>query len=239
MSYYIYGRNSVVERLTNNSDVICVYVQEGLKDPKVLNALKNVKYETVSKSKLERLCGSIYHQGIVASIKTYEYVSLEEVIKIADTKEYPTIVILDGIEDPHNIGAIMRSMDALDIHSMIVPKNGTAPLTNTVAKVSTGAIEYVKVASVTNLTNTINKLKEVGYWVVGAEASGATDFRKVDYKTKIALVVGSEGKGISRLVLKQCDFIVNMPMIGHVNSLNVSNATAVMLYQIYNNRFPA
>ena len=133
----------------------------------------------------------------------------------------------------------MRTCDALDINSIIVPKHNSAPLTSTVAKVSTGAIEYVKVAEVSNLTNTINKLKDLGYWVVGAEASGTIDYRKVDYKTKIALVVGSEGKGISRLVLKQCDYVVSIPMLGHVNSLNVSNATAVLLYGIHSVRYPA
>ncbi len=236
MAYYIYGKNTVLERLSNNTDIEEIYVQEGLKDRRILDALKDKEYKIVSKKKLDTLSNSIYHQGLVAKVKTYDYVSLDEVLKIAETKKYPTIVMLDGIEDVHNIGAIMRTMDALDMYAMIVPTHNSAPLTSAVAKVSTGAIEYVKVANVTNLTNTINKLKEKGYWIVGAEASGTIGYDEVDYKTKICLIVGSESKGISRLVLKQCDYVVSIPLLGHVNSLNVSNATAVMLYQILRNR---
>ena len=144
--------------------------------------------------------------------------------------------MLDGVEDPHNLGDILRSVDAVNAQGVIIGKHNQVPLNATVAKVSTGAIEYVNVAQVVNLTNTIKYLKEKGYWIVGAEASESQDFNKLKYDFPTLLVVGSEGKGISPLVLKQCDYRVKIPMEGHVNSLNVSVATAVLLYGIYLNR---
>ncbi len=238
MAQYIYGKNAVLSRVENKGDIEAIYVLETLKDSRIIAKLQDYSVSYVSKAKLSNLCGNPNHQGLVAKIKTYDYASLEEVINIAEQQEYPLIVMLDGMEDPHNVGAILRTCESIGVNSVIVPKHNCAPLTSTVAKVSTGAIEYVKVAEVTNLTTTINKLQKLGYWVVGAEASGDTDYRKVDYKTKIVLVIGSEGKGIAPLVYKQCDFKISLPMKGKINSLNASNAAAILLYAIHANRYP-
>lgn len=238
MSLYIYGRNTVLARVESREEIEKIFIQDGVKDPRILKLSEQFDVEMASRQKLTKLCGNENHQGIVAAIKTYDYHPLEELLKDADKEEYPILIMLDGVDNPHNLGAIMRTCEAIGVKGIIMSKHNSCPLTSAVAKVSTGAIEYVKVASVTNLTQTLNKLKEKGYWVVGAEASGDTDYRAVDYKTKICLVVGSEGKGISPLVFKQCDFKISLPMLGKVNSLNVSNATAILLYEIYSNRHP-
>lgn len=237
MAQYIYGKNVVLSRLEKDKDIEKIYLQEGFKDKKILEKI-NCPVEYVKASRLEKMCNCAYHQGIVAHVKLIPYVPFEKIVEDCKKERFPLIVVLDGVEDPHNLGAILRTCDAVGANAVLVPKHGSAPLTGTVAKVSTGAIDHVPVGQVTNLTNTLKKLKELGYWVVGAEAHESQDYREVDYKCPIALVMGSEGKGISRLVLEQCDFRVKLPMVGHVNSLNVSNATAILLYQIYNDRNP-
>ena len=240
MAQYIYGRNVIVSRLKEAKDIEEVFVADTFKDKNIMDLLDKSKIKVIKckKSKLDSIAGNEFHQGIVAKVHTYKYYDFETLINDLTDKENPLIVILDGIEDPHNFGAILRSCEAMGVDGVIVPKHGSCPLNSTVAKTSTGAIELVKVVEVTNLNNAIKRLKDVGYWVVGAEASNSVDYRSVDYSGKIVLVVGSEGKGISRLVIENCDYKVKMPMVGKVNSLNVSVACAVLLYQVYNNRFP-
>lgn len=240
MAQYIYGRNVVVSRLKEAKDVEEVFVMDSFKDKNILDLLDRCKVKLIKckKSKLDNLAGNEFHQGIVAKVHTYEYYPFDLLLEDVKDKENPLIVILDGIEDPHNFGAILRSCEAMGVDGVIVGKHGSCPLNSTVAKTSTGAIELVKVVEVVNLNNAIKNLKDNGFWVVGAEASNSIDYRAVDYSGKIALVVGSEGKGISRLVIENCDYKVKMPMVGKVNSLNVSVACAVLLYQVYNNRFP-
>ncbi|MGI6378288.1 MAG: 23S rRNA (guanosine(2251)-2'-O)-methyltransferase RlmB [Bacilli bacterium] len=238
MTQYIYGKNAVLARIEKQEAIEELYVYEGMKDQRFLARLSALKFKKVSRQQLEQLCGNPNHQGVVAKIQEYKYAPLEEVIALANTQEYPLLVMLDGIEDPHNLGAILRTCEAIGVKGVIVHKYHSAPLSSTVAKVSTGAIEYVKVAQVANLTTTLKRLKKEGYWVVGAEASGPLDYRAVDYKTKIVLVIGSEGYGIAPLVFKQCDFKVHLPMEGKINSLNASNATAILLYAIHSNRYP-
>jgi 23S rRNA (guanosine2251-2'-O)-methyltransferase len=166
----------------------------------------------------------------------YGYVSLEEIIRKNQDKENVALVILDGLEDPHNLGAILRTADATGMNGVIIPKNRSVSLNSTVAKVSTGAIEHVDCAQVTNLVNAMNDLKKAGYWIVGLELDGSIDYRKQDYLGKIAVVIGSEGKGISRLVKENCDFKVFIPMVGHVNSLNASVSASILFYEILRNR---
>lgn len=240
MAQYIYGRNVIVSRLKEAKDIEEIFLLDSFNDKSILNLLDkcNVKVNRCKRSKLDSIVNNSFHQGIIARVKTYDYYGFENLLNDVCDKENPLIVILDGIEDPHNFGAILRSCEAMGVDGVIVSKHGACPLNSTVAKTSTGAIELVKVCEVTNLNNAIKKLKEEGFWVVGAEASNSIDYRSVDYKGKIAIVVGSEGKGISRLVIDNCDFKVRMPMVGKVNSLNVSVACAVLLYQVYNNRFP-
>lgn len=239
MEQYIYGKNAIKHRIENEADIEEIMLQEGFKDERLMELIKD-KYPTryVRSSYLDKLSNKGVHQGIIAKIKTYKTIDIEELLNNIKVIENPLLIMLDGIQDPHNLGAILRTCDAIGVNGVIVPKHRSAPLNSTVAKVSTGAIEFVLVSEVTNLTSTLKKLKEKGFWVVGAEADNSQDYRDLDYKMPIVLVIGSEGKGISRLVLEQCDYKIHLPMLGHVNSLNASVATAILLYQIYSNKNP-
>ena len=172
----------------------------------------------------------------MASIAAYEYADLEDVFKKAEEKgEDLFIVILDGVEDPHNLGSILRTADATGVHGIIIPKRRSASLTATVAKASTGAIEHVPVVRVTNLTQTIEQLKAHGVWVFGTDMNG-TDYRKWNTSGPLAIVMGNEGKGVSRIVKESVDEMVTIPMVGHVQSLNASVASALMMYEVFRNR---
>ena len=176
------------------------------------------------------------HQGAVLEIEGYSYVDVDEIISNPKGK-YPFIVMLDGLEDPHNLGAILRTCDAGGVDGVIIGKNRSVHLNNTVAKVSTGAIEHVKVSEVTNLTTTIKYLKKQGYWIVGAEACDKSVlYTDIKYDMPVCLVIGSEGKGISRLVTENCDFLVKIPMVGHVNSLNASVSCSILIYEVIRSR---
>ena len=240
MAQYIYGRNVVVSRLKEGKDVEEIFLLDSFKDRTIMDLIRNsqVKVIRCKKSKLDGLAGNEFHQGIVAKVHTYDYYDFNLLLDDLKDKKDALIVMLDGIEDPHNFGAILRSCEAMGVDGVIVSKHGTCPLNSTVAKTSTGAIELVKVVEVNNLTNCIKKLKDDGFWIVGAEANNSVDYRDIDYNDRMVIVVGSEGKGISRLVIDSCDYKVRLPMVGKVNSLNVSVACAVLLYQVYNNRFP-
>lgn len=225
-----YGKNNFFEAFKNQK-IIKAYVLEG---SNLIETLKKqrLKYIKVDKKTLDKLSNHKNHQGIVYEVLDYQTYDLKDIID----QKHQLIVMLDGLEDPHNLGAILRTADAIGVDGIIYKKNNAVGLNDTVAKVSTGAIEYVKCVEVTNLNNTINQLKQAGYWVVGLEAKHSLSYEKLDYKMKICLVIGSESKGISRLILENLDFKVSLPMIGHVNSLNASNAFAIMVYKIYENR---
>ncbi len=232
----ISGRNLVVEAIRNNRGISEVYVVDN--NDTLLQKLcekENITLKVVDKKYLEKRFNE-HHQNIVAIVPEYTYVDVKELIKKTSEKENATILILDSLEDPHNLGAILRSADATGVDGIIIPKNRSVRLNNTVAKVSTGAIEYVDVALASNLVYAINDLKKAGYWVVGLEMEGSVDYRSYDYKGKIAAVIGSEGHGISRLVKENCDVLVNIPMCGHVNSLNASVSAAIIMYEIFRNR---
>lgn len=238
MGQLIYGRNTVRSALKEGK-ITKIYIQSTIKDIEFEKECikKGITIIPKSLKELDQLVKG-NHQGIVAEVPTYEFLSLESLIKRAKKAEYPLIVLLDGIKDPHNLGAIMRSCDAFGAQGIIVGKHNQVGLTSTVAKVSTGAIDFVDVAQVNNLNQAIKKLKEEGFWIVSTDGAANQDYREIDYKCPIVLVVGSEGEGVSKLVLTNSDFIVKVPMVGSVNSLNASVATAVFLAQIYNNRFP-
>ena len=240
MAQYIYGRNTVREKLNSDEVVEEAYIIEGLKEVSLIRLLEKKKIKTIKcyRNRLDKIVNNTCHQGIILKVKEYKTISLDELVDKNKDNENALFVILDGVVDPHNVGAILRTGEAIGVNGVIIPKNNSCPLNSTVAKTSTGAIEIVDIARVSNLTNTISKLKKEGYWIVGAEASNSVDYREVDYKGKIALVLGSEGKGISRLVLENCDYRVRLPMVGKITSLNVSVATAVLLYQVYNKRNP-
>ena len=238
---FVFGRHAVVEALQTPDRVNRVFIQEGTSGrdaAKVIDLAreKGIQVQTVPKTKIEDLVGNAVHQGLVASIAAYEYADLEDVFKKAEEKgEDPFIVILDGVEDPHNLGSILRTADATGVHGIIIPKRRSASLTATVAKASTGAIEHVPVVRVTNLTQTIEQLKARGVWVFGTDMNG-TDYRKWNTIGPLAIVMGNEGKGVSRIVKESVDEMVTIPMVGHVQSLNASVASALMMYEVFRNR---
>ncbi|MFV0380709.1 MAG: 23S rRNA (guanosine(2251)-2'-O)-methyltransferase RlmB [Breznakia sp.] len=234
MSEYIYGRNVARQRLKEGKNIISVNVMDAFRDKEIMMLAHNQKLvvQTKSKKALDEMVGCDKHQGIVLEVSAYAYVHMEELIQ-NNQSEYPLIVLLDGLEDPHNLGAVLRSGDALGINGVIIGKHRSVELNATVAKVSTGAIERVAVCRVVNLSQTLQQLKAKGYWVVGADMdTQAMCYDEPDYKIPLVLVIGSEGKGISKLVRKQCDFFVYLPMRGSVSSLNASVASAVLMYEI-------
>ena len=238
---FVFGRHAVVEALQTPDRVNRVFIQEGTSGRDAAKVIelareKGIQVQTVPKTKIEALVGDAVHQGLVASIAAYEYADLEDVFKKAEEKgEDPFIVILDGVEDPHNLGSILRTADATGVHGIIIPKRRSASLTATVAKASTGAIEHVPVVRVTNLTQTIEQLKARGIWVFGTDMNG-TDYRKWNTSGPLAIVMGNEGKGVSRIVKESVDEMVTIPMVGHVQSLNASVASALMMYEVFRNR---
>ncbi len=225
MAEIIYGKNVVLQALSSKRKVFNLYVLEH--NVHVLQKNNVVKYTVVSKKKLDQMTNSGVHQGFVAEVEDYKTYSLEEIIQ-----NNGLIVLLDGIEDPHNFGAILRSCDACGVDGVIIGKNRSVKLNATVAKVSTGAIDNVKVCEVTNLSQTIEQLKKRGYWVVGTDVRNATDYRKMKVDVPLVIVIGNEGKGISQLVAKNCDYMVHIPMLGSVESLNASVSCALLLYNI-------
>ncbi len=229
----IYGRNPVREALKAHR-IKTVYVSQSFSDAKLINDLKKEKIEIIYKTnnELNKMANNGVHQGIVASVRRYEYYSLEDILRDASKKVNPLIVMLDEINDPHNLGAILRSCDAFGASGVIIKKRNQVGLDSTVAKTSAGAINFVKVAQVTNLVSTIKLLKERGYWVVSTAGEGNANFQDITYDFPCVLVVGNEGKGISRLVLENSDYIVKIPMVGEINSLNASVATAVVMSYI-------
>lgn len=228
----IFGRNPVKEALRSKR-VLTVYLANGFSDKTILDLIdqKYVKVLYVSNKELDLSCPGV-HQGVAAETKGYSYASLEQILNSAKKEERPIVVLLDGINDPHNLGAILRSCDVFGVSGVIMPKHNQVMLNATVAKTSAGAINYVPVALVNNLNSAIKTLKDNGFWVVSSDGSGKDNYDEVKYDFPTALVVGSEGQGVSQLVLKNSDFIVKIPMFGKVNSLNASVAAGIFLAQI-------
>lgn len=236
----IYGKSVVLESITNNHKAYNLYVDQKLKDStieqiKQLAKNKKINIKLVDTIFLDKMTKGL-HQGVALEIEDYKYYDLDSVLKSLN-KTNPILVMLDGLEDPHNLGAILRTCDAAGVDGVIIGKNRTVKLNSTVAKVSTGAIEYVKVIEVTNLHQTIRKLKDKGFWICTAEkTSKSILYDKVDYNMPVVLVIGSEGKGVSRLVKEESDFVVEIPMVGHVNSLNASVSAAILIYEVVRQR---
>lgn len=228
----IYGRNPVKESLRANR-VLRIYTTNNFSDRSILDIVeeKHIPVVYVSQKELDNNCPGV-HQGVAADIKGYSYASLEQILNAAKKETRPIVVLLDGINDPHNLGAILRNCDIFGVCGVIMPKHNQVMLNATVAKTSAGAINYVPVALVSNLNNAIKELKENGFWVVASDGSGKTNYHEVKYDFPTALVVGSEGQGISQLVLKNSDYIVKIPMYGKVNSLNASVAAGIFLARI-------
>lgn len=239
MSQYVYGKNTVSQMLKNGKDFQKLYIMENShnQDIEGLARKQKIRVEHLSKMEMNRLTDG-NHQGVIGLIDDYKTYSIEEVLQRIPYGKTPLLVLLDGLEDPHNLGAILRTCDAVGCDGVILRKNRSVTLNSTVAKVSCGAIDTVPVAEVNNLTETIKMLKKQGYWVVGADNNEAKDYRAVDYNMPLVLVIGSEGFGISRLVRENLDYSVVLPMVGEMSSLNASVATGIMLYEIYSQRHP-
>lgn len=235
------GRNAVLELLRSGKAVDKVFIASDLKgrmaDIFSLARQCGAVITECDRRKLDTMSITGAHQGVIASAAAREYVSLEDILKIAEERsEAPLIVVCDGITDPHNMGAIIRSAETAGAHGVIIPKRRSVGLTAVAAKASAGAIEHIGIAKVTNISAALEKLKEAGVWVFGSDADGDKTLYNADFKGACAIVIGSEGEGISRIVRETCDFIVSIPMKGKVNSLNASAAAAVMLYEAVRQR---
>ena len=237
----IVGRNPVSEAIRSSRTIDRILVTKGGKTGAIVGILakakeKQIPIKEVDSKKLDFLAGNENHQGIIAMAAVKEYSSVEDIFALAeDRQEKPFIVVLDEIEDPHNLGAIIRTAECTGVHGIIIPKRRSATLSFAVGKASAGAVEYVPVARVANIANTIDELKERGLWVFGADMNG-TDYTECDFDGAVALVIGNEGKGIGRLVREKCDQIVSLPMKGKINSLNASVAAGVLMYAVSSKR---
>lgn len=237
----IIGKNPVLEALQSGRPINKIIISEQLnknteRELHQMAKKANTIIQKVPKKRIDQLSKG-RHQGIIAYVTAYDYATIEEIVENARRKEQlPFIIILDEIEDPHNLGAILRTADATGVHGVIIPKRRAVGLTETVAKTSAGAIEHIPVARVTNIAKTIDELKEQNIWVVGTDEEGSKDYRTLDGDTAIALVIGNEGKGISRLVKEKCDWTIHLPMEGSIPSLNASVAAGILMYEIYRER---
>ena len=235
------GRNAVRELLAGGRDIEKIYIQSGEREGSVnqligIAAERKLPIIEMDRAKLDRISGGARHQGIVAIAAERNYSTVDEILEYAAERgEPPFIVIRDGIEDPHNLGAIIRSAECAGVHGVIIPKRRAVGLTTVVAKASAGAIEHVRIAKVTNIAQTIDELKERGLWLYAADMGGES-YYSTDLRSSAAIVLGSEGFGISRLVKEKCDFTVSIPMYGNVNSMNVSCAAAVIFAEVAKQR---
>ncbi|GAB1476162.1 23S rRNA (guanosine(2251)-2'-O)-methyltransferase RlmB [Bacillota bacterium] len=243
MNDIIFGRNPVIEALKGGREIEKLLLQKGGEGSvKVIEAMardKKIPIQYLEKAALDRAIGggaAVNHQGTVAYVSSFSYSDVDDLLKKAYAKgQEPFLIMLDGIEDPHNLGAIMRTADGAGAHGIIIPKRRAAGITETVAKASAGAVEYVAVAKVPNLAQTIDYLKDKGLWIVACDMGGDL-YYNADLSMPLALVIGGEGSGVSRLILKKCDFVLTIPMAGSISSLNASNAAAILMYEICKQR---
>ncbi|NLJ78359.1 MAG: 23S rRNA (guanosine(2251)-2'-O)-methyltransferase RlmB [Tissierellia bacterium] len=235
---YIVGRNPILEILRTDRHVDTIFIAEGESRGSINRIMdiardRNIRIERVNKGRLDRISGTNAHQGVAALVGPYEYSSVDGILNIAAKRdEPPFILILDGIEDPHNLGAIIRSAEAGGAHGIIIPKRRAAQVTQTVYKSSAGSVEFLAIARVTNISNTIDNLKEKGLWIYGADMDGRKNHFDWDLSGPVGLVIGSEGRGISRLVGEKCDALLRIPIRGRTSSLNAANAASILIYEV-------
>lgn len=236
------GRNPVFEALKSGRTINKIFVAKGEREGSIRQIIgvakeKGIVVQEVERAKLDSMSTTRSHQGIIAFVSVKNYVEVDDILQIAAEKgEAPFIIILDEIKDAYNLGSILRTADAVGAHGVIIPKRRAVGLTTAVSKASAGAVEYVPVARVTNIVQTIEYLKKNGVWIIGTDSSGKESFYNSDLKGPIALVVGSEGEGIGKLVAGKCDFVVNIPMRGNISSLNAAVAGAIVMYEILKQR---
>ncbi|MBR7133006.1 MAG: 23S rRNA (guanosine(2251)-2'-O)-methyltransferase RlmB [Clostridia bacterium] len=241
LSNIICGRNPVLEAVRSGREIDRLLVAHGVSGGSVTAIIakckaKGILIKEISPQKLDYYCGGANHQGVAVMFASQEYSTVEDIFTLAEQRgEKPFIIICDEIEDPHNLGAIIRTAEACSVHGIIIPTRRSASLNATVAKSASGALEYMKVARVTNIPNTIDLLKENGIWVFGADMDGE-DYTQTDFDIPCALVIGNEGKGIGNLVAKKCDKIISLPMCGKINSLNASVAAGILMYEVVRKR---
>lgn len=242
MSDYIIGRNAVIEYLNNKDGAEKLFIQKGELKGSVLKIIGIAKEQKLiiveaDKRKLDEMTENGNHQGVVLLASDYKYSSLNEIMESCENSERdPLVVILDEITDPHNLGAIIRTCEAAGANGVIIPKRRSATVTHTVHKTSAGATTYMKVAKVTNIVQTIETLKDNGFWIYGADGQADTAYTDIDYSGKVCLVIGNEGKGISQSVKKHCDMLSYIPMYGKTESLNASTSAAVYIYEVLRSR---
>ncbi len=228
----VYGRNVATELLKQSKKIKKIFLQDNFNDEKINSLLEKVKIQPkiMSKKQMDNLAGGV-HQGIILDIEDYQYKDLEDML----SKNPNFIVILDHLEDPHNFGAIIRTCEAAGVNMIIIPKDRQALVNATVMKTSAGALLNVNIVKVTNLANTIKRLKKEGFWIVGTDMEG-TKYDEIDYAEKTAIIIGNEGSGMSQIVAKACDFIATIPLYGHVNSLNASVSAGIVIYEVVRHR---
>ncbi|WP_255807867.1 23S rRNA (guanosine(2251)-2'-O)-methyltransferase RlmB [Cohnella mopanensis] len=242
---YLAGKHPVLEAMRAGRSINKIFMSNQAQKNLILPIMEEAKargivVQQVDKSKLDRLVPDMQHQGVVAQAAAVAYVEVDELLaRAAASGEAPLIVLLDEVEDPHNLGSVLRTADCTGVHGVIVPKRRSAGLTAVVAKTSAGAVEYVPVARVANLVQTMEKLKEAGLWIAGADAGAKEGFYETNLTGPLAIVIGNEGQGLSRLVRERCDFILSLPMAGQINSLNASVAAGVILYEVVRQRAEA
>ena len=238
----VIGRNAVRELIISDRTIESLYISKGKMEGSINEIIKLAKdkgivIKEVDKKKLDSLSSNNVHQGVVAVVTPYKYADVEDILSYAKEKnESPFIIILDELEDPHNLGSIIRTAELCGVHGIIIPKRRNVGVTSTVYKCSAGAIEHMKIAKVTNINATIDMLKEKGIWIYGADIEGKDYSYNTDFSGPCALIIGSEGKGISSLTLKKCDLLVKIPMVGKINSLNASVAGGIMMYEVLKGR---
>ena len=236
------GRNSVLELIESGKDIIKIFIARGEKQGSINKIIGKAKDNRiivveVDKNKLDEMSQTRYHQGVIAIVRPFEYCEVEDILEEAKTrKEDPFVIILDGIEDPHNLGAIVRTAETAGAHGIIIPKRRAASVNSTVNKVSAGAVEHMKIARVNNINDTIKYLKENGLWIIGTSMETDTYYYNQDMKGPVAIVIGSEGFGMSRLVKENCDMLVKIPMKGKITSLNASVSAGIVIYEIVKQR---
>ena len=231
------GRNAVIELLESGRDINKIFISNGEKHGSINKIIKMAKQRKVlitevNKTKLKEMAKTENYQGVIAIVPPFEYCDIDDILEESKKRnEDPFIVILDGIEDPHNLGSIIRTSETAGVHGIIIPKRRAASVNSTVAKVSAGAVEYMKIARVNNLTEAIKYLKDKGIWICGTDISTDTYYDKLDFTGPIAIIIGSEGFGMSRLVKENCDFLVKIPMKGNITSLNASVSAGIVIYE--------
>ena len=236
------GRNAVLEALRSGRGINKLLVAKGDREGSVTEILalakeRGIPVQMVERSKISSMVGDMRHQGVLAHVAPVAYAELEDILKLAAERgEQPLLLLLDELEDPHNLGALMRTADAMGVHGILMPKRRSVPLNATVAKTSAGAVEYVPVARIGNIAQTLKVLKEKGFWVAGADMEGREPCYEANLTGPLVLVVGSEGKGMSRLTKESCDFLVRIPMAGKINSLNASVAGSILMYEAMKQR---